>query len=83
MFKHEESKDLDEVSDDDAEDSDDKISLEGIDIDKINPVLENFKKAVENFEQMLEKYSLKCKFCEFEAKDVNWLTMHNKAKHNK
>ena len=83
MFKHEESKDLDEESDDDAEDSDDKISLGGIDIDKINPVLENFKKAVENFEQLLEKYSLKCKVCEFEAKDVNGLTMHNKAKHNK
>ena len=30
MFKHEESKDLDEVSDDDAEDSDDKISLRGL-----------------------------------------------------
>ena len=41
------------------------------------------KKAEGNFEDLLGKYSLKCKDCEFEAKDINGLTMHKKAKHNK
>ena len=83
MFKHEEFRDIEVESDDGAEDEDDQMSLDGVDIDKISPVLENFKKAVENFEQLLGKYSLKCKVCEFEAKDINGLTMHIKAKHNK
>ena len=64
----------------DSDDDDDDINVEGI---KIKPVLEKFKQAVENFEEMLGKYSLKCKSCEFEAKDLNGLSMHMKAKHNK
>ena len=38
-------------------------------------------KTKEKFETLLQNYSLKCKLCEFEAKDPNGLIMHNKAKH--
>ena len=68
----------DEESDDDVD-----IGVNGVDLNKIKPVLEKFKKAVGNFEELLGKYSLKCNNCEFEAKDINGLTMHKKAKHNK
>ena len=54
-----------------------------VNIEKIKPVLEKFKQAVDNFEELLEKCSLKCKDCEFEARDLNGLKMHMKAKHNK
>ena len=59
------------------------MKIDDVNIESIKPVLEKFKEAVENFEQLLGKYSLKCKYCEFEARDLNGLTMHNKAKHNK
>ena len=64
-------------------DGNDDIDVKGIDFSKIKPVLEKFKQAVENFEELLGKFSLKCKSCEFEAKDLNGLAMHMKAKHNK
>ena len=84
MFKHVNTGEEDcETVEDSDNDDDDDISVEGINLDKIKPVLEKFKQAVENFEEMLGKYSLKCKSCEFEAKDLNGLSMHMKAKHNK
>ena len=53
-------------SDDDCDDVD--IGVNGIEFNKIKPVLEEkFKKAVDNFEELMENYSLKCKDCEFEA----------------
>ena len=49
MFKHEEFRDIEVESDDGAEDEDDPMSLDGVDIDKISPVLENFKKGCGKF----------------------------------
>ena len=94
MFKHEESgeecdndndsNDHDDDDDDDDNENDDEIlGNDRINIEEIKPALEKCKQAVENFEQMLGQYSLKCKQCEFEAKDLNGLTMHIKAKHKK
>ena len=90
MFRHENNIEKENESDDDDDDESDdeylsdQFWIEGVlDIEKIKPVLDNFKKAVDNFEELLSKYSLKCKNCEFEAKDLNGLTMHMKAKHNK
>ena len=87
MFRHENDIEEEDESDDDEDDDDDGDDdvdgVEAVDIEKIKPVLDNFKKAVDNFEELLGKYSLKCKNCEFEAKDLNGLTMHMKAKHNK
>ena len=65
------------------ENDDEMLGNDRINIEEIKPALEKCKQAVENFEQMLEQYSLKCKQCEFEAKDFNGLTMHIKAKHKK
>ena len=83
MFQHVESRDIENVSDDDSEDGDseESFNLHDINLERIKPVLDKFKQAVDNFELLLNKYSLKCKNCEFEAKDMNGLTMHMKAKH--
>ena len=85
MFQHEES--VDEECDTGAEssdgDDDDDVGVvnDSINFEEIKPALEKFKQAVDNFEQLLGKHSLKCKQCEFEAKDLNGLNMHMKAKH--
>ena len=62
--------DADDIADEDESDS-----------DALKPILNKFKEAVEKFDTMLQKCSLKCKHCEFEAKDQNGLGMHMKAKH--
>ena len=82
MFKHEEINEEECETDDDS-DEDVNIDINGIDLNKIKPVLEKFKKSVENFEELMGKLSLKSKQCEFEAKDMNGLTTHMKAKHVK
>ena len=83
MFRHGEAIDEEDENDEESDDSDDqKFISDGVDVEKIKPLMEKFKKAVDNFEELLGKYSLKCKNCEFEAKDFNGLTMHMKAKHN-
>ena len=82
MFKHGEAVDEEDENDEESDDDDDMFASDGVDAEKIKPLLEKFRKAVDNFEELLGKYSLKCKKCEFEAKDFNGLTMHNKAKHN-
>ena len=74
MFQHEDCNNV-ESSDDDVDVND------GINFEDIKPALDKFKQAVDNFEQLLGKHSLKCKQCEFEAKDLNGLNMHMKAKH--
>ena len=84
MFKHGEAVIEEDENDEESDDNDDdKFTCDGVDAEKIKPLLEKFKKAVDDFEELLGKYSLKCKQCEFEAKDFNGLTMHMKAKHNK
>ena len=84
MFKHEDLVTETCDSDDDSEDGDDNmIGDVGNNFDEIKPVLEQFEQDVDNFEQLLEKYSPKCKECEFEARDFNGLTVHVKAKHKK
>ena len=78
MYKHETTED----DKDDSDCDDDEIDvMENISVEDIRPILEKFKKSVENFEAILEKCSVKCKHCEFEAKDSNGLNMHIKAKH--
>ena len=83
MFRHEESDIVECESEEDSDDEDEKIEINDANIKKIKPVLEKFRKAVDDFEELLGKYSLKCKDCDFEAKDANGLRMHLKAKHNK
>ena len=56
-------------------------SNDGINLEDMKPALEKFKQAVDNFEELLGNHSLKCKKCEFEAKDLNGLNMHIKAKY--
>ena len=69
MYKHEEALDEEDENGEESDDSDDdKLTSEGEDVEKIKPLLEKFKLAVDNFEELLGRYSLKCKDCEFEAK---------------
>ena len=51
MFKHEENNEEDCETDDDSDD-DVNIVIDGIDLNKISPVLDKFKKAVDNFEEL-------------------------------
>ena len=46
-------------------------------------MLKKIQEAVDKFEVMLKKCSLKCDDCDFEARNQNGLTMHIKAKHTK
>ena len=78
-FVYEES--ADKECDDHSSDDNDMLGNDGINFEDMKPALEKFKQAVEKFEELLGKHSLKCKKCEFEAKDLNGLTMHIKAKH--
>ena len=79
MYKHNMKEE--ENEDDTVSDNEDEVALENICVEDIRPVLEKFKKSVENFEAILQKCSVKCKHCDFEAKDSNGLNMHVKAKH--
>ena len=74
MYRHD---DEDNESDGDRSDSD----CSEVDMNVIKPVLENVTKAVEKCDDLMAQCSFKCKICDFEAKDKNGLTMHNKAKH--
>ena len=74
MYRH------NDEDDENDEDDSDSICSE-VDIDKLKPVLENVKKAVEKCDILMEQCSLNCKTCDFEAKDKNGLAMHTKAKH--
>ena len=47
-----------------------------VDVQKLMPVFEKVKLAVENGHTLIEKCSFKCKHCDFEAKDNNKLNMH-------
>ena len=83
MFRHEESK-KEKESDDDDSDNESEVDVLGIDQENVKeliPILERFKEAVAKLDVLLQKCSLKCKECDFEAKDTNGLVMHMKAKH--
>ena len=83
MFRHEESKKEDENDNDDSvnESEVDVSDTDQENVKELIPILEWFKEAVAKFDVLLQKCSLKCKECEFEAKDTNGLVMHMKAKH--
>ena len=83
MFRHEESKKREEIDDDDS-DNESEVDVSDTaqeNVKELIPILERFKEAVAKFDVLLQKCSLKCKECDFEAKDTNGLVMHMKAKH--
>jgi len=88
MFQHEddeESEDEDNNQDednDDEEDVNESIDEENvISIDDIEPSMRKVEEAMEKVNQLLKQQKLKCDVCEFQAKNMNGLNMHNKAKH--
>ena len=64
----------------DENDNDDDDGNRDEDVKKLN-VLEKVKMAAEKCNNLIDKCSLKCKNCDFEAKEKNGLVMHTKAKH--
>ena len=60
---------------------DDDHDSEEISVEDLKPVIERVQVAIETFDNLIKKSSLICKDCEFEAKNVNGLNMHIKAKH--
>ena len=79
MFKHEECDDGDDSeNENDSEEDEDEESVENL-----KPVLKKIQEAVEKFDVLLKKCSLRCDQCEFEAKNQNGLNMHVKSKHTK
>ena len=85
MFQHEEKDESDEEEEgnsddeDDADKNDDNI----ITINDIEPCLKKVEEAMDKVNVLLQKQTsiLKCDACDFEARNVNGLTMHKKAKH--
>ena len=64
---------------DDVDKNDDNI----ITINDIEPCLKKVEEAMDKVNVLLQKQTsiLKCDTCDFEARNVNGLTMHKKAKH--
>ena len=54
-----------------------------ITINDIEPSLKKVEEAMDKVNILLQKqtFALKCDTCDFEARNVNGLTMHKKAKH--
>ena len=77
MYQHD--KDDEEDEDDNGENDDDEEETSTA--DTLKPVLEKVQDALDKFEIVMQKNSLKCDQCDFEAKNKNGLTMHLKAKH--
>ena len=85
MFHHEES----EVSDDKEDDDDIENDTDNLNdndenvmtIEDIEPCLKRVEEAMEKVKIALEKQALKCDQCDFEARNLNGLNMHKKAKH--
>ena len=50
-------------------------------IEDLKPVIKRVQEAIETFDNLIKKSTLICKDCEFEAKNLNGLNMHIKAKH--
>ena len=82
MFQHENKPEnddeLEEENDDDANDEENIIT-----INDIEPSLKKVKEAMKKVNVLLQKQTslFKCDACEFEARNINGLTMHKKAKH--
>ena len=71
MFKHVNSLDDEECGTfEDSSYDDDDISVEGVNLEKIRPVLEKSKQAVETFEELFGEFCLECKSCAFDEKDL-------------
>ena len=84
MYKHEErDEDDDEDESEDESDMDEDEDENQKAVENLKPSLEKVKEALEKVTNILKKVSptLKCNICDFEAKNQNGLTMHNKAKH--
>ena len=88
MFSHderdvsdtEEEEESDDENDDDQNDDDAKIFK----IQDIEPCLQKVEEAMDKVQQLLQQDKnpkIKCDKCEFEAKNLNGLNMHKKAKH--
>ena len=60
---------------DSMEDEDEKY------VEDLKPMLKKIQEAVEKFDVLLKKCSLRCDQCDFEAKNQNGLNMHVKSKH--
>ena len=93
-FRHEEhhpdEEDRDDVdSDEDQDENDnekDEINyINTVHIKDLEPILRKVEEAIEKVNELPKKKSdnLTCDECEFEAKNVNGLNMHKKAKHAK
>ena len=78
MYQHDESdKDVkEEVSGENVDEDTESVNAE-----VLKPMLETVQKALDKFENVLKKNSLKCDECDFEARNKNGLMMHLKAKH--
>ena len=88
MFSHderdvsdtEEEEESDDENDDDQNDDDAKIFK----IQDIEPCLQKVEEAMDKVQQLLQQDKnpkIRCDKCEFEAKNLNGLNMHKKAKH--
>ena len=88
MFQHEEKDEPDEEDDESDDESDDEKDVDKneeniITINDIEPSLKKVEEAMDKVNILLQKqtFALKCDTCDFEARNVNGLTMHKKAKH--
>lgn len=80
MYKQKEIDDDDEDDDGSVSENEDDDEISG---DALKPIIEKVNKALERFDSLLQKSVLKCKVCDFEAKNKNGLNMHLKSKHTK
>ena len=80
MFKQEETDDKDE--DDDESECEIKSQEENTG-DELKPIVDRVQKALEKFDSLLQKNELKCKVCDFTAKNKTGLNKHVKSKHTK
>ena len=93
MFKHIEHH-PDECGDDDETDEDedenanenengDVLDINSVQMKDLEPSLRKVEEAMEKVNQLLKKSTnnLICDECDFEAKNMNGLNMHKKAKH--
>ena len=83
MYKHKDKSDDTQKDSDESEDeSDDEASDDSKEsVKDLIPIIDKFREAIDKFDSLLQECNLKCKQCEFEAKDSNGLIMHMKAKH--
>ena len=85
MFSHYERDVSDDEDEDDSEDENDENENDDEEciykMDDLEPSLKKVEEAMEKVHQLLISSKLKCKKCDFIAKNDNGLNMHQKAKH--